>query len=130
MQQLKIASLGQGNKTAYDAKGNRYFVPERFRSLVKTGEYMLVDTKHFAQSADRNADGTPKLNADGTPVLIDKPFDRTEITMVGDFKVTTLALKEDVVNDGLADLIVKAEIKKQRAELKLTEADLLEAVGG
>jgi hypothetical protein len=121
MKQFKVASLGEGNKTAYDSRGARYFVPTRFRSSIKKDDYALWDTKHFDQSTELDADGNPVME-DGKPKLIDKPFDRDEITMVGDLKTVVIAKNEDTILNGVSDSIVKEEVKRMKTEFKLDDA--------
>ena len=118
---VKVASLGVGNKTAYSVAGERFFVPERFRTTIKTGDSILLKTQRFEQSGVFNPDGSRVLNEDGTPKLIDKPFERTEVTFVGDFKDAVIAKNEAAINEGVEEKIIAAEIAKATKEFSLDD---------
>lgn len=118
MKQFKIASLGEGSKSGYTASGERFFIPERFRTSIKIGDYALVVEKTFTQRTDAD-----------TQELVDcEPWTRQEVTMAGDLKNTTLALHEDKVNAGLADAIVAQEVKTMRKTFSLDDVALASLV--
>lgn len=122
MEQFLIVSLGTGNKTAYNESGNRLFVPERFRSTIKAGDFCLSAVKHYSHTTKLDKDGNPEL-VDGKPVLLDQPFDRDEITMVGNFKTTTIAKHASTIYNGVADSIIAAEVKNMKKEYSLEDIE-------
>lgn len=120
---FRIASLGTGNASAYDAAGNRYFLPARFRQTAKVGDYVLVIENSFDKSTERDATGQIVLNADGTPKLIDKPFKRWDVTFVGSLQEMAEASAEDKILDATIDHIVAKSIEDTIASLQTKHTD-------
>ena len=108
MKTIKIASLGEGNKSAYDAAGNRYFVPNRFRTNAKNGDTVLIVEKSF--SSRTNDAGVVEACA---------PWTRSEVTFCGSFAEAAIAKNEAAINAGLEAAIVAKEVKKLAKEYSL-----------
>ncbi len=92
MNLIKIARLGKDNKTAFDASDAvQYFVPLALRATIAIGWYAITNTKHFEQSNESvlDVDGKPT----GEMQLVDKPFDRNDITFIHADKMECIRTK-------------------------------------
>lgn len=81
MKLIKVASLGTDNKVCYNAVGEMFHVPKNFRATITVGSYATIISKHFDQSS------VAVLDADNKPTgevqLVDKPFDRLQVSSIG-----------------------------------------------
>lgn len=124
--QFQIASLSEGNKSAYDAAGNRYFLPERFRKNAKVGDFCIVKEQTFKHRTKIDpATGAPVLGADGKPVMEDvAEWTRQDVTFVGTQKDMVIAASETKIIAATSDAIVNAHIANLLKEIQSTPVDV------
>lgn len=117
MRKLVIARLGTDNKVAYDAAGNRFFVPDSLRSEIKIGMFASTIVETFNN----------RTNDKGELEECD-PWQRESISVVNaDKKAFLNIVTGDMLLDAEAKLHVANETK-QMAETYGLSAEELKAV--
>lgn len=84
MKVIAIASVGEETKVAYNAAGERFFVPTALRETVKPGGFAIVADKTFTSRTDENGDVVPC-----------EPWTRTDITFFNADKTVVIRTKAE-----------------------------------
>lgn len=108
------------------AKTVNYHVPPAMRDDIEEGDYVVVAEKHYFEASLDPQTGEKMLDEDGN-VIVDKnkPFTRIDVTFRGangTQQEAILALREDDINDAVADDIVKEAVVTARNARKTAPA--------
>lgn len=99
MKAVKITRLGEGNKVAYNAAGERFFIPNSLRAEIKVGLHAIVNDETFDSRTKTDDQGQPVIE-NGQPVIEKcEPWTRTSVTMVGTKEIILSAKAESSILD-------------------------------
>lgn len=121
MKAVKITRLGEGNKVAYNAAGERFFIPNNLRTEVKIGQHAIVNEEWFDSRTKTDDQGNPILENNQPVIEKCERWSRTSVTMVGDKGAILEAKAESSVLDLEEKAFVAAATAKVKDTYKLTD---------